>query len=281
MTPRSKDEFFMRRAMELATLGLGKVSPNPLVGCVVVHDNKIIGEGWHKLYGSAHAEVNAIDSVIDKNLLQESTVYVNLEPCSHYGKTPPCADLLVSHKVKRVVIANVDPNPKVAGTGINKLMEAGIEVGRGVLEEKGNDLNKRFFCAFRKQRPYVILKWAETADGFIARENYDSKWISNEFSRQLVHKWRSEEDAILVGKNTALYDNPKLNVRNWTGRDPIRVVIDHNLSLPEELELMSKSEQQTICYNTERDEEKGIALVKLDASSFTNAMPFSSSRSVL
>src|SRR5688500_17654700 len=202
------DELFMLRALELAHLGTGQVSPNPLVGSVIVHEEKIIGEGWHKKYGEAHAEVNAIASVDDKNLLKESTVYVTLEPCSHFGKTPPCADLLIQHQVKKVVIANLDTNPLVSGNSIRKLREAGIEVCTGILDVKGRTLNKHFFTFVEKQRPYIILKWAETADGFIARKNFDSKWISDEYSRQLVHKWRTEEDAVLVGMRTAQQDNP-------------------------------------------------------------------------
>lgn len=247
-----KDEQYMLRALELAKLGSGSVSPNPLVGCVIVHQDTIIGEGWHQVYGQAHAEVNAINAVADKSLLKESTVYVTLEPCSHFGKTPPCAHLLIEKNVKRVVICNVDSNPLVSGKGIDKLHVAGIDVMKGVLEEQGRALNKRFFTLMEKKRPYIILKWAQTADGFIARENYDSKWISDEYSRQLVHKWRAEEDAILVGSSTALHDNPTLNVRGWTGRDPVRVVIDKSLKLPANLNLF-KGPQRTICYNLKEE----------------------------
>lgn len=248
------DELFMRRALELAELGRGSVSPNPLVGSIVVHNSKIIGEGWHQKFGEAHAEVNAINAVKDKSLLTESTVYVNLEPCSHSGKTPPCADMLISHRVKKVVIANLDSNPLVSGEGVRKLRSAGIEVISGILDKAGHELNKRFFTYMEKQRPYIVLKWAETANGFIARENYDSKWISNEFSRQLTHKWRAEEDAILVGAKTAAHDNPQLNVRDWSGRDPIRVVIDRFLKLDHKLHLFDKK-QKTILYNVLKHEE--------------------------
>jgi diaminohydroxyphosphoribosylaminopyrimidine deaminase/5-amino-6-(5-phosphoribosylamino)uracil reductase len=244
---------YMRRVLDLAVLGRGFVSPNPLVGCVIVHNNIIIGEGYHQKYGEAHAEVNAIQSVVDKNLLPESTLYVNLEPCSHYGKTPPCADLLIKHKIKKVVIANIDVNPLVAGKGVQKLRNAGIEVSVGLLAEEGKNLNKRFFTFITKQRPYVILKWAETADGFLARENFDSKWISNNYSRMLVHKWRTEEDAIMVGTETALHDNPQLNVRDWTGKNPLRIVLDRHLRLPKNLYLFDK-QQDTICYNTQKAE---------------------------
>jgi diaminohydroxyphosphoribosylaminopyrimidine deaminase/5-amino-6-(5-phosphoribosylamino)uracil reductase len=248
------DALFMKRAFELARLGQGRVSPNPMVGCVVVHEGKIIGEGWHRQFGGPHAEVHAIAAVVDKSLLKESTLYVSLEPCSHVGKTPPCADLLIEHQVKKVVIANLDTNPLVAGEGIRKMRAAGIEVITGILEKEGRELNKRFFTFIEKQRPYIILKWAETADGFIARENYDSKWISNEHSRQLVHKWRAEEDAVLVGTRTAFHDNPQLNVRDWSGRNPVRVVLDRFLRLSDKLHLFDQT-QKTLCYNVLKHEE--------------------------
>ena len=246
----------MHRAMELARLGMGYVSPNPMVGCVIVHDGKIIGEGWHKHYGEAHAEVNAIQSVEDKSLLKESTVYVTLEPCSHVGKTPPCADLLISHQVKKVVASCEDPNLLVSGKGIRKLREAGIDVEVGMLRNEGIELNKRFFTFINKQRPYIVLKWAQTADRFISRKNFDSKWISNVFSRQLVHKWRSEEDAVLAGTLTTKHDNPLLNVRDWSGRNPTRIVIDRYLKLNADLHVFDLS-QKTICYNTLKNESDG------------------------
>lgn len=265
MTP---DEFFMTRAMELAQLGIGYVSPNPRVGCVIVHDNKIIGEGWHQKFGEPHAEVNAVNSVSDAKLLKESTVYVNLEPCSHFGKTPPCADLLVKHSVKKVVIANPDSNPLVAGKGIKKLLDDGIEVVTGVLEKEGRELNKRFFTSIEKQRPYIILKWAQTADGFIARKNYESKWISNELSRQLVHRWRSEEDAVLVGTKTATHDNPSLTVRDWTGRNPSRIIIDRFLRLNDHLHVFDGKEK-TLCYNVLKHEEKeNLLLIRIEEENF-------------
>ncbi len=250
-----EEESYMYRALELARKGMGCVSPNPLVGCVIVHQDKIIGEGWHQQYGEAHAEVNAVQSVKDKSLIKESTVYVSLEPCSHFGKTPPCVDLLIHHQPRKVIICNTDTNPLVAGTGIKKLNQAGIEVKTGILEKEGRDLNKRFFTFMEKKRPYIILKWAETADGFIARENWDSKWISNTISRKLVHQWRTQEDAVMVGANTAQQDNPKLNVRDWTGRNPQRIVIDRNLRLAKEFFLFDQS-QMTFCYNTVKNEEK-------------------------
>jgi diaminohydroxyphosphoribosylaminopyrimidine deaminase/5-amino-6-(5-phosphoribosylamino)uracil reductase len=262
------DEQFMLRAMELAQLGICAVSPNPRVGCVIVADGRIIGEGWHQKYGEAHAEVNAVRSVAHQSSLKGSTVYVNLEPCSHFGKTPPCADLLIQRQVKRVVISNLDVNPLVAGRGIEKLRNVGIEVVTGVLEQQGEDLNRRFFTFIKKQRPYIILKWAQTADGFLARSNFDSKWISNQYSRQLVHKWRGEEDAVLVGTGTAAHDNPLLTVRDWSGRNPKRIVIDRFLRLPETLHLFDQS-IDTICYNLVKQEEKSnLFYVKLNEMDF-------------
>jgi diaminohydroxyphosphoribosylaminopyrimidine deaminase / 5-amino-6-(5-phosphoribosylamino)uracil reductase len=263
---------FMNRAFELAQLGLGSVSPNPMVGCVIVHNNQIIGEGWHKKYGGPHAEVNAINSVENKSILSESTAYVSLEPCAHQGKTPPCADLLIEHKLKRVVISNKDPFPLVNGGGIKKLENENIEVETDLLDKKGREINKRFFTLIEKKRPYIILKWAQTVDGFIARENFDSKWISNEYSRKLVHKWRSEEDAILVGTNTAEYDNPTLNVRDWEGRDPIRLVIDKQLKLDTGLNLFDGS-IPTICYNSLQDgESENLIFKKVDDENLIEAI---------
>lgn len=261
-------ESYMQRALQLATLGMGKVAPNPMVGCVIVYENKIIGEGWHKSYGQAHAEVNAIDSVIDQSILPQSTFYVTLEPCSHYGKTPPCADLLVSKKVGKVVIACTDSNPLVAGKGIRKLQEVGISVELGILEKEARRLNKRFFTFMEKKRPYIVLKWAQTEDGFIARKDYSSRWISNEHSRTLVHQWRSQEQAVMVGTRTALYDNPQLNVRQWTGKNPIRIFIDKNLQIPTNYHLFDRS-QLTICYNLQKNEtSENLIFVKLDTDFF-------------
>jgi diaminohydroxyphosphoribosylaminopyrimidine deaminase / 5-amino-6-(5-phosphoribosylamino)uracil reductase len=254
---------FMHRALELAALGSGSVSPNPLVGCVVVHENKIIGEGWHKQHGDWHAEANAINSVENKALLPESTVFVTLEPCSHQGKTPPCADLLIREKVKKVIICNADPFPAVNGKGIEKLRQAGIAVAIGLLENEGKRLNKRFFTFTETQRPYIFLKWAETADGFIGKIQESSGLISNDLSRKLVHKMRAETDAVMVGTNTALYDNPQLNVRDWKGRNPLRIVLDRHLRLPTNLNIFDKS-QPTICYNLTKDEvDDNLIFVKL------------------
>lgn len=254
---------FMRRALELAEWGRGYVSPNPLVGCVIVHEDRIIGEGWHREYGGPHAEVNAVNSVENQALLSESTVYVTLEPCAHWGKTPPCANLLVEKKVKKVVIAATDSNPLVGGRGIEILKNAGIEVETGILEKDARWQNRRFFAQIEKQGPYVILKWAQTQDGFVARENFDSKWISNSHSRQLVHKWRAEEDAILVGKNTAAYDNPRLDVRDWMGKNPIRVVLDSKLELSSELNLFDQSIPTLVFNALKSDNKDNLAWIKL------------------
>nr|WP_315187710.1 bifunctional diaminohydroxyphosphoribosylaminopyrimidine deaminase/5-amino-6-(5-phosphoribosylamino)uracil reductase RibD [uncultured Flavobacterium sp.] len=224
-------EKYIQRCIELAKNGLGTTYPNPMVGSVIVHNDVIIGEGWHKKAGEPHAEVNAINSVKDKSLLQKATIYVSLEPCSHFGKTPPCCDLIIKNKIPNVIIGSVDPNIKVAGNGIKKLIEAGANVTVGVLETECYDLNKRFFTFHQKKRPYIILKWAETKDGFIAPiEKLEQKpvWITNPYSRQLVHKWRTEEQSILVGTQTVIDDNPKLDARDWFGNNPIRLVIDQN-----------------------------------------------------
>lgn len=243
----------MTRALELATLGRGFVSPNPLVGCVIVYDDytgpRILSEGWHQRYGEAHAEVNAIRAVRaeEEHLLPDATVYVTLEPCSHYGKTPPCADLLIEKGIRNVVVCNDDPNPLVAGRGIAKLRSAGITVETGVLLEQGRALNRRFFTQIEQQRPYIILKWAETSDGFMGGPGGQPVAISGPLAQRLVHRWRAEETAIMVGTNTARMDNPRLNVRLWSGPNPTRIVIDRAGQLPPELHLFDGS-QPTICY---------------------------------
>ncbi|MFT7056675.1 MAG: diaminohydroxyphosphoribosylaminopyrimidine deaminase [Roseivirga sp.] len=262
----------MRRALQLAEQGRGHVSPNPMVGCVIVHNDQIIGEGYHQEYGKAHAEVNAIKSVLRDGLLPESTCYVSLEPCAHFGRTPPCADLLVEKNIKRVVIGAMDANPLVGGKGVEILRQAGMEVTTGVLEKEAKELNVRFFTVMEKKRPYVILKWAQTADGFVARKNFDSKWISGEQSRILVHQWRAEEDAILIGTNTAIYDDPQLNVRDWAGKSPLRLVIDKALRLPATLHLLDRS-IPTIVYNLQQTEEReNLTLVKLPDDNFLEAL---------
>jgi diaminohydroxyphosphoribosylaminopyrimidine deaminase/5-amino-6-(5-phosphoribosylamino)uracil reductase len=226
----------MHRCLELAVKGRGSVAPNPMVGCVIVHDGQIIGEGWHRQFGKAHAEVNAITDVKKKDLLPSSTLYVNLEPCAHYGKTPPCADLLISSSIPRVVIGCEDSFSLVKGKGIEKMRQAGIEVIKGVLEKEARYLNRRFFTFHEHHRPYVILKWAESSDGFIDR-NRSSEiatplQISTAESRRLVHQWRSEEQAILVGTNTALLDNPRLTARESEGKNPLRIAIDRHNKIP-------------------------------------------------
>ena len=259
---------YIERTFYLAKKGLGGVRQNPLVGCVIVKEDKIIGEGYHKKYGEKHAEINAIDSVKDKEDIKDSSVYINLEPCSHYGKTPPCVTELIKHKPKEVIISNRDPNIKVNGNGINALKANGIKVIEEINRREGEDLNKRFFTNQNKKRPYVILKWAQTEDGYIAREDGSSKWISNPMSRKLVHKWRSEEIGICVGIETAIKDNPKLNVRKWYGEDPIRVIIN-----PKNKPLNNKKviDDKLSTFIMNEDEEKIISQKKffrLDSFSF-------------
>ena len=250
------DEKFMLRAIELARLGMGAVSPNPMVGCVIVHNGVIIGEGYHCKFGMAHAEVNAVNSVKNKKLLNESTLYVTLEPCSHHGKTPPCADLILLHQIPDVVVGTRDPFKEVAGNGIAKLRSEGCHVMEGCCEEKCVELNRRFFMYHQKKRPFIILKWAQTADGFIdidrSREHYGQPtWITNDLSRIAVHKMRSDESAILVGTNTAKKDNPSLTVRDWSGIPPLRAVIDKEMKLPADLSLFDMS-IPTVVYTAHR-----------------------------
>lgn len=277
METSTSHEQYMLRCIELARLGFGETAPNPMVGSVIVHKGKIIGEGYHHKCGLPHAEVNAIESVADKSLLPESTLYVSLEPCSHFGKTPPCSDLIIQHKIPKVVICNVDPNPKVKGKGIEKLRNAGIEVITDVLREAGEELNKRFFMFYRKSRPYIILKWAQTQDGFIDIERAPGQqqrptWITNEEARMLVHKWRSEEQAIMVGTNTAFLDNPKLNVRDWTGKHPTRIVIDRTLRLPQSLNLFDGS-VPTIVFTQEETEDEENTNVEFVTIPFDEYLP--------
>jgi diaminohydroxyphosphoribosylaminopyrimidine deaminase / 5-amino-6-(5-phosphoribosylamino)uracil reductase len=262
--PKMTADQYMQRCLELASLGFPSVMPNPAVGCVIVFDDQIIGEGFHQVFGGSHAEVNALESVKDKSLLAKSTVYVSLEPCSHHGKTPPCADLLIKSKVKKVVVPITDPNPLVAGQGIAKLKNAGIEVVLGLLQKEAEELNKRFLTYYQKQRPYIILKWAQTTDGFIADQKGNSKWISNDASRLLVHKWRSEEQAILVGTNTAKTDNPQLTTRDWPGNNPLRIVIDQDLTLPKKLHLFDHK-VPTIVFNSKKNsDEENLSYVQID-----------------
>lgn len=227
------DVFFMQRCFDLAQLGAGSVSPNPMVGAVLVHEDRIIGEGWHKKYGEAHAEVNCIRSVAPENqqYIPYSTLYCSLEPCFHFGKTPPCVDLIIQQEIPRVVVCNTDPNPRVAGQSIEKMKAAGIEVKTGVLEKEGRWLNRAFFCWIRENRPYIILKWAQTADGFIGKTG-ERTFISDLPAQRMVHQWRSEADAILVGTNTAVTDNPRLDTRFYFGKTPLRISFDLNKKIP-------------------------------------------------
>ncbi|WP_396138219.1 bifunctional diaminohydroxyphosphoribosylaminopyrimidine deaminase/5-amino-6-(5-phosphoribosylamino)uracil reductase RibD [Flavobacterium sp.] len=250
-------EFYMKRCIELAKNGLGTTYPNPLVGSVIVHEGKIIGEGWHKKAGESHAEVNAVNSVKDKTLLKEATIYVSLEPCSHFGKTPPCCDLIIANEIPNVVIGTVDPFAKVAGSGIKKLIDSGKNVTVGVLEDECNELNKRFFTFHQKKRPYIILKWAETADGFIAPLSKEDKkpiWITNQYSRQLVHKWRTDEQAILVGTTTVLDDNPKLNARDFSGNNPVRIVLDKSGKISDKFQVKDRSQKTIFITESEKFE---------------------------
>ncbi len=255
---------YMQRCLDLAIQGLGKVAPNPMVGSVVVHKDVIIGEGYHRQYGQAHAEVNAINSVVDKSLLAQSTLYVNLEPCSHHGKTPPCADLIVEHKIPRVVIGSGDPNPLVAGKGVERLRKAGVEVTEGVLHEACEFLNRRFFMYHRRQRPYVILKWAQSSDGYMAPEGDEQYWLTGEQSKQLVHQWRTQEQAVLVGTRTALIDNPQLTARLWQGTQPLRVVLDKDLKLPAHLHLLDGSVATVVFNGFTNDSQPNLERVKVD-----------------
>jgi len=239
-------ENYMRRCFELAKQGQSNVAPNPMVGAVIVHNDRIIGEGYHQKYGEAHAEVNAINSVKNKELLKESTIYVSLEPCAHHGKTPPCADLIVNNQIPKVVVACVDSFSEVAGKGIEHLKKSGCEVVLGVLEKESLDLNRRFFTFHQQKRPYIILKWAETSDGFIdaIRTNNSPaapNWITGSYEKQLVHKWRSEEAAILIATNTAEKDNPALTTREWFGKSPLRILIDRQLRLDSKLTVFDNS----------------------------------------
>jgi len=266
----------MRRALELAKLGIGLVSPNPMVGAVIVCDNAIIGEGYHQKYGQAHAEVNAVNDALAKfedasEFFKRSTIYVTLEPCAHYGKTPPCADLIIKHQIPNVVVGCRDPFDEVNGKGIEKLQAAGINVSVGILEAQCRDLNKRFFTRVQKQRPYIILKWAQTSDGFFAPADNSQFWITGEVSRKLVHQWRGEEDAILIGKNTALIDNPQLNVRYGSGKSPKRVVTDRNLELPESLNIFDQSVETFVFNALKTDVDGKIKYIALE--DFDNFVP--------
>jgi len=265
----TSDKKQMARCLELAKMGAGSTSPNPLVGCIIVCNNEIIGEGYHQKHGEPHAEVNAINSVTNTDLLKESTLYVTLEPCAHYGLTPPCSDLIIARQIPKVVIGTIDPFAKVAGKGIERLKNAGIEVKPGVLEKECRELNKRFFTFHEKKRPYVILKWAQSLDGFIdinrsEKDFGQPTWITEDKALQKVHEMRAVEDAVFVGTNTALIDNPSLTVRRCKGRNPVRVVLDNQLRLPKNLKLFDGT-AKTIVFNSKQNYETGnISYVKIN-----------------
>jgi len=258
---------YMQRALQLAENGKLHVAPNPKVGCVIVHNDKIIGDGFHAEYGKAHAEVQAIASVKDKNLLKESALYVNLEPCSHHGKTPPCTDLLIAHNIPQVFVASLDPNPKVSGQGIAKLKQAGCSVEVGLLEDEAKELNKRFFCFHEKKRPYIILKWAQTLDGFMDcnernEKNRATYWITNDSLNRKVHAWRAEEAAIFIGANTIIHDNPQLNVRYTAGKNPVRItMIDREIDFKKYH--FGDDSQLSIIFNFSRDAMNCVSTFKL------------------
>lgn len=262
---------FMNRCISLAQSGMGNVAPNPLVGCVIVHKDQIIGEGYHIKYGEAHAEVNAINSVKDKSLLEKATLYVNLEPCSHYGKTPPCSNLIIEKKIPNVVIGSIDTFSEVSGKGIAALKEAGCEVLVGILENDCRELNRRFFTFYEHNRPYVILKWAQTTDGFIdvkriSGDAHKPVWITNDTCKMLVHKWRSEEDAFMVGTNTVIQDNPQLTTREWSGKNPVRVVLDRTLRISTGAAIYDQSAKTVIFNELVTKTDKNIEYIKIDFS---------------
>ncbi len=265
----NKDKKYMQRCLELAKLALGNAAPNPMVGSVIVYDGLIIGEGYHQKCGEAHAEVNAINSVKSPELLRKSTLYVNLEPCAHHGRTPPCSDLIVQKEIPRVVIGCVDSFAKVAGKGIEKLKKAGCELTVGVLEKESRELNRRFFTFHERKRPYIILKWAETKDGFIdkkrrSEETVEQNWITNQISKQLVHKWRTEESAFMIGRKTAKKDNPQLTVREWDGRNPVRIVLDRKLKLLPDLKLFDKSADTLIFNSVKNEKNQHLNYIKIN-----------------
>jgi diaminohydroxyphosphoribosylaminopyrimidine deaminase / 5-amino-6-(5-phosphoribosylamino)uracil reductase len=251
----------MKRCLELASNGIGYVAPNPMVGAVIVYNDEIIGEGFHVHFGHAHAEVNAIESVKDQSLLSQSTLYVNLEPCTHIGKTPPCSDLIIAKGIRKVVLGTSDPNPLVGGKGIERLKNNRIEVIVDILNEECIELNRRFITYFEHKRPYIILKWAQTKDKFIdlnrkPGEPVGVNWISNKISRTMVHLWRSEEQAVMVGTNTVIVDNPQLNVRHWQGNNPLRVILDRSLRIPSTSNVLD-NRTPTLIFNEKKNEKEG------------------------
>lgn len=262
------DEKYMWRALQIALCGKGYVSPNPMVGAIIVHQGRIVGEGYHRQYGQSHAEINALESVADKSIISQSTMYVSLEPCSHYGKTPPCALRLVQEGIKRIFIATLDPNPLVTGRGVKILQEAGIEVAIGVLEKEAQELNKEFFTYQQQNRPYVYLKWAQTKDNFIDKQRTPlhpatPTPISSPIQKQMVHKIRSETMAIMVGTNTAINDNPMLTNRLWSGKSPLRVTIDRHMRIPKHSHLLSDSHPTLVYSSSDKlsgEEQQGNTL---------------------
>lgn len=263
----STPQKFMQRCLDLALLGMGDVAPNPMVGCIIVHEGIIIGEGYHQKIGGPHAEVNAIRSVMDTELLAQSTLYVSLEPCTHFGKTPPCSDLIIEKHIPHVVIGTIDPFVKVAGKGIERMRAAGIQVEVGILEKECRELNRRFFTFHEKKRPYILLKWAQTLDGFIDTDRTETQhptWITNALAKRLVHKQRSEESAILIGTNTALFDNPALTVREWTGNQPIRMVIDRTGRLDADLHIFDNKAETWVFTGIEKPDSGNLKYIMLD-----------------
>ena len=266
-------EYFMEKCIDLAKKGIQDVSPNPMVGSIIVYNDEIIGQGYHEKYGSNHAEVNAINSVQDKSLLEKSTLYVNLEPCCHHGKTPPCTNLIIEKKISKVVIGCKDSFSKVSGNGIKKLRNNLIEVIDCVLDKKCKELNRRFFSFHEKKRPYIILKWAKSKDNYIAPINQDKPfWMTCEKSKELVHRWRAQEDSILVGRKTVIADNPLLTVRLYNGKNPVRIIIDKNLTINQNLKIYNK-EANTIILNQEKSLIDGKNIfVKIDFNNFLENM---------
>lgn len=276
MVALTRDEVYILRCIELARKGFGKTRQNPLVGSVIVHNDRIIGEGYHTFFGGPHAEVNAINSVRDKQLLSQSTLYVNLEPCSHFGKTPPCSLLIRDLKIPRVVIGSSDSNPEVSGHGIRILKESGTEVITGIKEEECRFLNRRFYTFHEKKRPYIVLKWAQSKDGFIDIKRTPGSeripvWISNQTARILVHKWRAEEIAIMAGTNTILIDDPGLNVRDWPGESPLRIVPDKNGRLFENLKVFNGRSKTLIFTSLNKADFENIVYIRIPKELFTFA----------
>ena len=267
--PQNQDEIYMQRCIQLAKKGFGNTYPNPMVGYVIVHKGKIIGEGYHQKAGEAHAEVNAVNSVKNKELLKESTLYVNLEPCAHQGRTPACSKMIIEQKIPRVIIGCEDSFAKVAGMGAKEMRNTGTDVKIGILEKESRELNKRFFTFHEKKRPYIILKWARTIDGFIDFERKAStpiqpNWITDEKARVLVHKWRTEEASIMVATNTAEKDNPKLNIRDWSGHQPIRIVLDRTLRLRENLNLFDGSHPTIVLTEKQKQNQTNLEYVQIN-----------------